>query len=34
LMASRQFARRVVIENWFLHMHQPALHAPMVRTPV
>lgn len=25
LMASRHFARRVVIENWFLHMHQPAL---------
>lgn len=25
LMESRRFARRVVIENWFLHMHQPAL---------
>ncbi len=25
LMASRHFARRVVIENWFLHMHEPAL---------
>jgi len=27
LMASRQFARRVVIERWFLHMHEPALAA-------
>ena len=25
LMASRRFARRVVIESWFLHMHEPAL---------
>jgi len=25
LMASRRFTRRVVIENWFLHMHEPAL---------
>jgi flavin-dependent dehydrogenase len=25
LMASKQFARRVVIERWFLHMHEPAL---------
>ncbi len=24
LMASRQFARRVVIERWFLHMHEEA----------
>lgn len=27
LLASRQFARRVVIERWFLHMHEPALPA-------
>jgi flavin-dependent dehydrogenase len=27
LMTSRRFARRVVIENWFLHMHEPALTA-------
>ena len=25
LLASKQFARRVVIERWFLHMHEPAL---------
>ena len=25
LLASRRFARRVVIERWFLHMHDPAL---------
>jgi geranylgeranyl reductase family protein len=25
LLASKQFARRVVIERWFLHMHDPAL---------
>lgn len=25
LLASRQFSRKVVIERWFLHMHQPAL---------
>ncbi len=25
LMASRSFARRVVIERWFLHMHDPAM---------
>ncbi|MGD9723657.1 MAG: NAD(P)/FAD-dependent oxidoreductase [Pirellulales bacterium] len=25
LLASRSFSRRVVIENWFLHRHQPAL---------
>jgi geranylgeranyl reductase family protein len=27
LMASKQFARRVVIERWFLHMHDPALRS-------
>src|SRR5262249_16336418 len=25
LMASERFARSVVLEQWFLHMHQPAL---------
>lgn len=25
LLASKRFARRVVIERWFLHMHEPAL---------
>ena len=25
LLASKHFARRVVIERWFLHMHEPAL---------
>jgi len=32
LMASRRFARRVVIENWFLHMHEPALAAERAAT--
>jgi flavin-dependent dehydrogenase len=27
LMASRWFARRVIVENWFLHTHEPALAA-------
>ncbi len=27
LLATRRFARSVVIENWFLHAHQPALRA-------
>jgi len=30
LLASKQFARRVVIERWFLHMHDPALPAALV----
>lgn len=35
LMASKQFARRVVIERWFLHMHQPALRpAPISSEPL
>jgi geranylgeranyl reductase family protein len=25
LLASKQFARRVILERWFLHMHEPAL---------
>ncbi|REK17749.1 MAG: NAD(P)/FAD-dependent oxidoreductase [Planctomycetota bacterium] len=29
LMASRRFAKNVVIERWFLHMHEPALVPPV-----
>jgi flavin-dependent dehydrogenase len=32
LMASRRFTRRVVIENWFLHMHEPALRSEPAAT--
>jgi hypothetical protein len=28
LMSSRLFARKVVIENWFLHANEPALASP------
>jgi geranylgeranyl reductase family protein len=34
LLASKQFARRVVIERWFLHMHEPVLHPAPIASPL
>jgi geranylgeranyl reductase family protein len=34
LLANENFARRVVLERWFLHMHEPALEASSLEQPV